>query len=120
MARILIVDDAAIIRRSLQHIVEKAGHKAVGMTGDGQEAIKLYKELKPDLVTMDVWLGEDDGIRILESIRKYDPDAKVIMVTSTGWEEKKEEAKRLGAVGYIGKPFDTKSIVDEIERVMVK
>jgi len=119
MARILIVDDAAIIRRSLQHIVEKAGHKAVGMTGDGQEAIKLYKELKPDLVTMDVWLGEDDGIRILESIRKYDPDAKVIMVTSTGWEEKKEEARKLGAVGYIGKPFDAKSIADEIKRVMM-
>ncbi len=42
------------------------------------------------------------------------------MITSSGWEEKKEEARKLGAVGYIGKPFDTKSIVDEIERVMVK
>ncbi|MBI2471279.1 MAG: response regulator [Planctomycetes bacterium] len=118
MARILIVDDAAIIRRSLQHIVEKAGHEVVGMTGDGQEAVKLHKELKPDLTTMDVWLGEDDGIEILGAIRKYDSDAKVIMVTSTGWEEKKEEAKRLGAVGYIGKPFDAKNIRDEIERVM--
>ncbi|HHT9136298.1 MAG: response regulator [Candidatus Brocadiales bacterium] len=118
MARILIVDDAAIIRRSLQHIIEKAGHEAVGMTGDGAEAIKLYKELKPDVVTMDVWLGEADGIQILESIKKEDPGAKVIMITSSGWEEKKEKSRQLGAAGYIGKPFDAKNIRDEIERVM--
>ncbi len=120
MARILIVDDAAIIRRSLQHIVEKAGHEVVGMTGDGQEAVKLYKELKPDLTTMDVWLGEEDGIKILESIRREDPDARVIMVSSSGWEEKKEEAKRLGADGFIEKPFDAKIITDKIEKIAGK
>ncbi|MBM4054238.1 MAG: response regulator [Planctomycetes bacterium] len=118
MARILIVDDAAIIRRSLQHIVEKAGHEVVGMTGDGQEALKLYKELKPDLTTLDVWLGEEDGIQILGSIRKEDPDARVIMVTSAGWEEKKEEAKKLGAAGYIEKPFNSKVITDKIANIV--
>lgn len=118
MARILIVDDAAVIRRSLQHIVEKAGHEVVGMAGDGQNAVKLYKELKPDLVTMDVWLGEEDGIQVLKAIKKENPDARVIMITSTGWEEKKEDAKKLGAAGYIEKPFDAKIIADNIEKVI--
>lgn len=120
MARILIVDDAAVIRRSLQHIVEKAGHEVVGMAGDGQNAVKLYKELKPDLVTMDVWLGEEDGIQVLKAIKKENPDARVIMITSTGWEEKKEDAKKLGAAGYIEKPFDAKIIADNIEKVIAE
>lgn len=120
MARILIVDDAAVIRRSLQHIVEKAGHEVVGMAGDGQNAVKLYKELKPDLVTMDVWLGEEDGIQVLKAIKKENPDARVIMITSTGWEEKKEDAKKLGVAGYIEKPFDAKIIADNIEKVIAE
>lgn len=118
MARILIVDDAAIIRRLLQSIVEKAGHEVVGMAGEGPEAIKLYKELKPDLVTMDVWLGEEDGIHVLGAIMKEDPGAKVIMVTSTGWEEKKEGSRKLGAAGYIEKPFDAKNIIEEIDKIL--
>jgi len=118
MARILIVDDAAIMRRTLQHICEKAGHEVVGMTGDGNEAIMLYKVHKPDLVTMDIMMGESNGITALSVIKKEDPGAKVIMVTAYESEEKKKEVQKLGSVGYLKKPFDAKEVKNEIERVI--
>lgn len=118
MANILVVDNASFMRSSLKYICEQAGHKVVGMAPDGREAIRLYKELKPDLVTMDILMEEMDGIQALEAIRKDDPAARVVMVTALGQEAKQEEAKRLGAAGYIRKPFKADEITKEIERVM--
>lgn len=120
MAKILIVDDAAIMRRALQYFVEKAGHDVACMAGDGREAVKFYREHKPDLVTLDVMMEGMDGIQVLAEIKKEDPDAKVIMVTALGWEKKKEEARKLGAAGYIGKPFNAEDIRNEIEKVLGK
>lgn len=118
MANILVVDNASFMRSSLKYICEQAGHKVVGMGADGREAIRLYKELKPDLVTMDILMEEMDGIEALAEIRREDPAAKLVMVTALGQEAKQEEAKRLGAVGYIRKPFKADDITKEIERVM--
>ncbi len=120
MAKILIVDDSAIMRRTLHHIMEKAYHEVVGLTGNGDEAVKLYKELKPDLVTMDIMLDESDGMQALSAIMNENPEAKVIVITALGWEEKKDAAQKLGAAGYIRKPFDAQEIRQEIERVMGK
>jgi two-component system chemotaxis response regulator CheY len=118
MAKILIVDDASFMRGSLKYIAENAGHEVVGMARDGSEALQLYKELKPDLVTLDILMKGQDGLSALEAIRKQSPEAKVIMVTALGQEEKQEEARRLGASGYIRKPFKQTQVVDEIESVL--
>lgn len=67
---------------------------------------------------MDILMEDMDGIQALESIRKDDPNAKILMVTALGQEAKQEEAKRLGAAGYIRKPFKADEITKEIERVM--
>lgn len=120
MANILVVDNASFMRSSLKYICEQAGHKVVGTGADGAEGVRLYKELKPDLVTMDILMEEMDGIQALEEIRKEDPNARIIMVTALGQEAKQEEAKRLGAAGYIRKPFMGDEITKEIERVMGK
>ena len=118
MATILIVDDAAFMRGSLKYIVEGAGHSVVGMAKDGQEALKLYRKLKPDIVTLDILMGGMDGLTALEAIKKEASGAKVVMVTALGQEEKQEEAFKLGASGYIRKPFKQTEIVDEIRRVL--
>ena len=118
MAKILIADDASFMRGSLKFIVEGAGHNVVGMAKDGKEALDLYKELGPDLVTLDVLMPGMDGIAALAAIMKEDPKAKVIMVTALGMEEKQEEARKLGASGYIRKPFKLDEITDEITRVL--
>ncbi len=118
MATILIVDDAAFMRGSLKYIVEGVGHSVVGMAKEGQEALELYRKLKPDVMTLDILMGGMDGLSALEAIMKEDPKAKVIMVTALGQEEKQEEARKLGVSGYIRKPFKQTEITSEIKRVV--
>lgn len=120
MAKILIVDDASFMRGSLKYIAETAGHEVVGMAKDGREALELYFRLKPDLVTLDVLMKGMEGLSALKAIMKKDPGGKVIMVTALGQEEKQQEARKLGASGYIRKPFKLEEIVDEIEKVLSK
>ncbi len=119
MAKILITDDAAFMRGSLKYIVEGAGHSVVGMAKDGQEALKLCGKLKPDIVTLDILMSGMDGLTALEAIKKENSGAKVIMVTALGHEEKQDEAFKLGASGYIRKPFKQTEIVNEIKWVLV-
>jgi len=118
MAKILITDDAAFMRGSLKYIAESAGHSVVGTAKDGQEALELTRELKPDIVTLDILMSGMDGLTALEAIKKEAPGVKVIMVTALGQEEKQEEARKLGASGYIRKPFKQTEIVDEIKWVL--
>ncbi len=118
MAKILITDDAAFMRGSLKYIVEGAGHSVVGMAKDGQEALKLCGMLKPDIVTLDILMSGMDGLTALKAIKKENSRTKAIMVTALGQEEKQEEAFKLGASGYIRKPFKQTEIVDEIKRVL--
>lgn len=118
MAKILIVDDASFMRGSLKYIVEGAGHNVVGTAKDGQEALELYRKLKPDVVTLDILMGGMDGLSALKAIMEENPGAKVIMVTALGQEEKQEEARKFGACGYIRKPFKQTEIVNEIKWVM--
>jgi two-component system, chemotaxis family, chemotaxis protein CheY len=120
MARILIADDASFMRGSLKFILENAGHEIVGLAENGKVAFDLYKSLKPDLVTLDILMKELDGLKGLKSIMEYDPDAKVIMVTALGQEEKQEEARKLGASGYMRKPFKQSEIIDEVAKVLGK
>lgn len=114
----MIVDDAAFMRGSLKYIVETNGHEVVGMGKNGDEAISLYNEKKPDLVTLDILMEGIDGLEVLKKIKKINPEAKVIMVTALGQEEKQEEARKTGASGYIKKPFSEEQIAKEIDKVL--
>lgn len=118
MANILIVDNASFMRASLKAVCEQAGHKVISMAANGKEAVRLYRELRPDIVTMDILMEDMDGIQALEKIKKYDPDARVIMVSAVGLEAKMEEANRLGATGYIRKPFKAAEINEEIKKAL--
>lgn len=120
MARILIADDAAFMRGSLKFIIEQAGHEVVGTARDGKEALDLYLTLKPDLVTMDILMKGMDGLMALEALLKMDPDAKVVMVTTLGQQEKQKTAESIGARGYIRKPFKQSEIVAEIIRILTE
>ncbi len=108
------------MRGSLKYIVETAGHSVVGMAKDGEEAIDMYKKLKPDIVTLDILMKGMDGITALKKIKVLDPKAKCIMVSALGTEDKKEEAGSIGASGYIRKPFKQKDIMTEIDKAMSK
>ena len=118
MAKMLIVDDASFMRSSLKYIVENGGHQVIGMAKDGREALELYRKSRPDVVTLDILMTGMDGFAALKAIMKEDPKAKVIMVTAVGNEDRQEEAHKIGASGYIRKPFKQTDIIDEIERVL--
>ena len=120
MARILIADDSSFMRASLKYIIENAGHEVVGMAKDGNEAIEMYGRLNPDLLTMDILMVGMDGIVALRELRRKHPNAKVIMVTALGQDQYQEEAGKLGAAGYIRKPFKVQQIMHELGEVLDK
>ena len=118
MARsVLVVDDSAFMRNLLKQLLED-DHEVVGEAENGVEAVEMYNELDPDVVTMDVVMPIRNGIEATAEIKGDDPDASVIMCTSVGQEEKMREAVEAGADGYITKPFQKPNVLEAIDDVV--
>ena len=118
MARILIVDDSITYRQVMKEALVEGGHTIVGEGEDGVQGIELYKELKPDITTMDITMPNLDGLAALKFIMEYDPNATVIMVSSTAQSRKLAEAANLGAVDFLAKPFESEKVLGIIDRLM--
>jgi len=121
MARVLVVDDALFMRKMLSDILKKEGFEVVGESDNGKDAVDKYKELKPDLVTMDIVMPkmeEIDGIAAVREIVKLDPQAKIIMVSAMGQHALVVEAIQAGAKDFIVKPFQPSRVVEAIRRVL--
>ncbi len=114
--KLLLVDDAPIIRLKLKNILQAQNYEVVGEANNGVEAIEKYKELKPDLVTMDIVMPEKDGIEALGDILKIDSNAKVVMVTAIDQRDSLMKAIQLGAVDYIIKPFEDERVIEAINK----
>ncbi|KLO20929.1 response regulator [Marinitoga sp. 1154] len=119
MVKILIVDDAPFIRNQLKLILKPLNFNIIEAS-DGKEAIFVYKKHKPDIVTMDISMPVMDGIKALSEIIKYDPNAKIIMVTALGHKMRVLEAIEKGASYYIVKPFDKEKVIESILKVLNK
>ncbi len=116
--RVLIVDDAAFMRMMIKNILTKNGFEVVGEASNGLEAVKLYQELKPDLVTMDITMPEMDGIEALKKIKEIDPNAKVIMVSAMGQQQLVIEAIQAGARDFIVKPFQPDRLLEAVNKAL--
>jgi two-component system chemotaxis response regulator CheY len=116
--RILVVDDAAFMRMMIKDILTKHGYEVVGEAENGQKAVQLYKELKPDLVTMDITMPEMDGIAAVREIKKLDSGAKVIMCSAMGQQMMVMEAIQAGARDFIVKPFQQERVIQAIEKAL--
>ncbi len=117
MKRVLIVDDAAFMRISIKKILKKNGFEIVGEAENGAVAVKKYKELQPDIVTMDITMPEKNGVQALKEIIEIDPNAKIVMVSAMGQELFVREAVKLGAKGFIIKPFKEDYIVQTLTKL---
>lgn len=117
--RILIADDAAFIRMMLTKILTEAGYEIAGEAKNGAEAVKRYKELKPDLVTLDITMPEMNGLSALKAIMQFDPSAKVLMCTAMGQKSLITEAIEVGAVGFLIKPFDDIQVVEMVGKILL-
>ncbi|MEF2965202.1 response regulator [Paenibacillus sp. M1] len=116
--RILIVDDAAFMRMMIRDILTKNGFEVVGEAQDGAQAIEKFKELRPDLITMDITMPEMDGIAALKEIKKQDPNAKVIMCSAMGQQAMVIDAIQAGAKDFIVKPFQSDRVIEAINKTL--
>jgi two-component system chemotaxis response regulator CheY len=115
-SKVLVVDDSAFMRNLLKQLLD-GEHDVVGEAENGVEAVELYRELDPDVVTMDVVMPIRNGIEATTEIKDIDPTSSVIMCTSVGQEEKMREAVEAGADGYITKPFQKPNVLEAIDDV---
>ena len=115
---ILICDDAAIMRMMIKDILTMNGYIIAGEAENGIKAVEKYKEVKPDLVLMDITMPELDGIGALKQIKELDPNASVIMCSAMGQQAMVVEAIQSGAKDFIVKPFQADRVLEAVKRVM--
>ncbi|QIB26183.1 response regulator [Caloranaerobacter azorensis] len=113
---ILIVDDAAFMRMMIKDILNKNGYEVIGEADNGAKAIEKYKELKPDLVIMDITMPEVDGIQAVKEIKKLDENAKIIMCSAMGQQAMVIESIQAGARDFIVKPFQADRVLEAVKK----
>jgi two-component system chemotaxis response regulator CheY len=114
--RVLIVDDALIIRKRIRDIAEEVGWLVAGEARDGEEAVTMYQADRPNLVTMDIVMPKLDGLRALRQILQHDPLARVVMISAVNQKQKLAECIQAGAIDFIVKPFERVQLCSLFEK----
>ena len=117
MITILVVDDAAFMRMRCSKLLSEGGYE-VREAATGTEAVASYKSNKPDCVLMDITMPDMDGLTALKEIRKFDPGAKIAMVTAMGQQSMVIEALKAGAQDFVIKPFDKGRVLSAVKKLM--
>lgn len=119
MARtVLICDDALFMRTMLANILKQADFEVVGEAANGSEAVTMYGELQPDLVTMDIVMPDKGGIDAVREIVQDHPDAKILMCSAMGQQALVVEAIQAGARDFVVKPFQPSRVMEAVQRVL--
>jgi len=116
--RILVVDDAMFMRTAVKKILEQAGYEIAGEAENGEVAVKIYNETKPDAVLMDITMPVMDGVSAAKTILKSDPNAVVIMCTAIGQQNLVIEAIKAGVKDYIVKPFKPERVIEGLNKAL--
>jgi two-component system chemotaxis response regulator CheY len=111
MKRLLVVDDALFMRKMICNVAAEAGWQVIGEAANGAEAVSLYQQHRPDLVTMDLVMPVMGGLEALRQIRALDPQAKVIVVTALDQKQSLMDSIRDGAIDFIVKPFERERVL---------
>jgi two-component system, chemotaxis family, chemotaxis protein CheY len=114
---LLVADDAMIIRKIIKDLAGDAGWTVVGEAGNGREAVDRYCQLRPDAVTLDLVMPEQDGLYALHRIMEFDPQAKVLVVSALDQRGVLKEAFKAGAADFVPKPFDRKELKSTLDRL---
>jgi two-component system, chemotaxis family, chemotaxis protein CheY len=118
MARVLVVDDAAFMRKVLSDALAKGGHEVVGEAANGVEAVSQYQALHPDVMTLDITMPEKDGLEALREILASDPAARVVMCSALGQESKVLESIKSGAKDFVVKPFQADRVLEAVGKAL--
>ena len=115
---LLVVDDAAFMRKMVSDALAGGGHEVVGEASNGVEAYDRFQELRPDVTTLDITMPEKDGLSALKDILSFDPTAKVVMCSALGQEAKVLEAIKGGAKDFVVKPFQADRVLDAVSKAL--
>jgi two-component system chemotaxis response regulator CheY len=115
---VLVCDDAIFMRTMISDILSQAGFEVVGEAESGLQAVEKYRELKPDLVTMDIVMPDMGGIEAVREICKNDPEAKILMCSAMGQQALVVEAIQAGAKDFVVKPFQPSRVLEAVQRVL--
>jgi two-component system, chemotaxis family, chemotaxis protein CheY len=118
MKRVLIVDDASVVRLMIKKALVQGGFEIAGEAVNGIDALTKYKELRPDVVTMDITMPEADGIQATKDIVAFDEDAKVVIMSGIDQKEMLWKAIKAGAASYIVKPFENERVISTLNEVI--
>jgi two-component system chemotaxis response regulator CheY len=116
--KILVVDDSSTMRKILMQMLKAEQYDICGEASDGEQAIEMYKELKPDIMTLDVNMPKVTGIEVLEKVISYDSSAKIIMLTSEGQKQTVTDLLSKGAKNFVVKPPEKKDVLDKVYQVL--
>lgn len=116
MAKVLIVDDSRTSRKILRNILEGAGYEIIGEAVDGQDGVVKFKELKPDITTLDITMPVMDGLEALKAIKKESKKANIVMVTAAGQQNKMVDAIKYGASEFVTKPLEAEEILNVLDK----
>ncbi|MEN6348076.1 MAG: response regulator [Syntrophomonas sp.] len=115
---VLIVDDAAFMRMMIKDILSKNGYSIVGEAENGKVAVEKYRELQPDLVTMDITMPEMDGIAAVREIKAMNSAARIIMCSAMGQQAMVIDAIQAGAKDFIVKPFQPERVIEAVSKAL--
>ena len=118
MARVLVVDDAAFMRKVLTDALAQGGHDVVGEAANGVEAVAQFQALNPDVTTLDITMPEKDGLEALREILASNPGARVIMCSALGQESKVLESIKCGAKDFVVKPFQADRVLEAVGKAL--
>lgn len=116
MSKILLVDDSAFMRKVLTDILLINGYEEISEAENGKKCLEKFNDEKPDVVLLDLIMPEKDGLEVLKEIIPL--GAKVLVITAVGQQDMLNEAIKLGASGYIVKPFEETQILEQIKKLI--
>ena len=115
---LMIVDDSNLIRRQIERMTRTERLRVIGTAGNGEDAVRMFGELRPDLVTMDITMPNMDGVTALKAIRGNDATARIIMCSAMGQESLVVEAITSGARDFVAKPFEADRVVEAVNKAL--
>jgi two-component system chemotaxis response regulator CheY len=120
LMKLLIVDDSLIMRKAVERGLAEKNFTLVGSAADGVEALSIFREQHPDIVTLDISMPKMDGLTCLAEMRKINKDAKILMITSQTDNVTSAEVRDRGASGILGKPFSAAQLMEKVDELMGK
>ncbi|HIY21330.1 MAG TPA: response regulator [Candidatus Flavonifractor merdigallinarum] len=118
--KIMVVDDSRIVQLQLQKILSGTEYEVIACCQSGEDALEQYGKVNPDLVTMDILMPGMDGLETARMILKEDPKARVLMVSSLAYDDTINEAHKIGAKGFVYKPFEREQVLASLQQAFAE